>query len=87
MRQKDSYYSRFSQLSVLTDEEFNELVFIEEVFTTLSNNIPDNSNNELSKYISSYLIERNTRSWNLINIANDRLNKIINLCIGNLNDV
>ena len=80
MRIKDNYYNMHKELNVLTDEEYNELVNIEKVFTILSTTIPEDENNPLSNYVSDYLIERNRRSWNIITTATIRLSGIVRLC-------
>jgi hypothetical protein len=80
MRLTNKYYSTFAILNVLTDDEYNELVNIEEVFNILSNKIPDDTNSQLSRYISSYLVERNRRSWYLCGVAHDRVKNILELC-------
>ena len=80
MRIKDNYYGIHKELNVLTDEEYNELVNIEKVFTILSTAIPEDENDPLSNYISDYLIERNKRSWKIITTAIIRLSGIVRLC-------
>ena len=80
MRLTYNYYDTRKDLNVLTDEEYNELVNIEEIFTILSTEIPEDKSDPLSNYISNYLIERNKRSWNIINTAVIRLNGIVRLC-------
>lgn len=80
MRLKDTFYNTFPHLSILTDDEFNELVHIEQVFTILSNAIPEDPTNALSNYISDYLIERSNRSWELISTAYKREKSILKLC-------
>ena len=80
-RLKDNYYSDLIDLTVLTDEEFNELVILEEIITRMDNMFPWDISKDLINYISPFMLKNNHRCWELIGIAYNRLDDIVKLCL------